>query len=130
MGAPEKILIIAAAEWGEVIAAQLAPCFTVPGALALVADQVQAGIAQVFTVDDGGGIVGAFVLRVEGSEGVIVAAAGHLEGVELLPLLLPQIEARFVGCSAVRVHTARPGLAKVMAGFGYQGQEIVLRKGL
>lgn len=130
MGAPEKVLIVAPAEWGTVAAELLAQCFTVPGALDQVAGQVQEGRAQLFAVDDGGGIIGAFVLRVDGGEGVLVAAAGKLDGADLLPLLLPQIEGRFIGCHAIRIHTARPGLVKLLGALGYSGQEIVMRKNL
>lgn len=130
MGAYEKTLIVMAAEWGEVIAAILAPCFTVPGVLAAVGRQVEGGQALAFTADDGGEIVGAFVLRVEGDEGVVVAAAGKVDGVDLIHALLPQIESRFIGCRAIRFHTARAGLAKIMAHYGYTGQEIIMRKEL
>lgn len=128
VGAPEQVLTIAPADWGGVLASILAPCFTVPGALAAVGAQVADGRAVAFTADDGGGIVGAFVLRVEECEGVIVAAAGELHGVSLVPLLLPYIEQKFIGCRAIRFHTARPGLARVMQGRGYKGQEIIMRK--
>lgn len=130
VGAPEKVLIIAPAAWGEMLAAMLAACFTAPGALATVGAQVEDGRALAFTVDYCGEIVAAFVLRVEGAEGVIVAAAGRLDGVDLIPALLPHIEDRFTGCRAIRFHTERPGLARLMAAAGYVGQEVVMRKEL
>lgn len=130
MGQAEKSLTIAPALWGQVLAGLLAPCFTVPGALDAVAGQVESGRAHAFSLDYCGEIVGAFVLRVEGREGVIVAAAGLLEGVDLTPIMLPHIESRFVGCDAVRFHTARPGMARLVAAHGYVGQEVVLRKEL
>jgi hypothetical protein len=124
----QKKLTIAPAGWGQVAADLLRECFTVSGALEMVGAQVESGRALLFTVDDGGGIVAAFVLRVDGTEGVIVAATG---GLDLMPELLPLMEARFSGCSAVRIHTARAGLAKLLvARNGYGGQEIVLRKTL
>lgn len=124
----QKKLIVAPAAWGEAAADMLRNCFTVPGALEAVAHQVETGRAQLFTADDGGEIVAAFVLRVDGDEGVIVAANGPLS---LIPALLPAMEQRFIGCRAVRVHTARPGLARVLTKHcGYGGQEIVLRKAI
>lgn len=125
----EKKLTVAAADWGPVAADLLAGCFTVPGALATVARQVETGAASLFMADDGGEIVAAFVLRVDGDEGVIVAANSN-EGVDMIPVLIPNIEGRFMNCRAVRFHTARPGLAKLMQAAGYAGQEIVMRKEL
>lgn len=119
-------LIVGRAAWGAAAAELLRDCFTVPGALEQVAQQVKRGRAKLFLADDGGGIVAAFVLRTEGAEGVIVAA--NAESIELLPALLPHIEARFIGCKSVRFHTARAGLARMMMAHGYGGQEIVLRK--
>jgi hypothetical protein len=130
MGAPEKILTIARADWGAALGEILAPCFTRSAALAEIARQVEGGVAYAFTADDGGGIVGAFVLRVDGREGVILAAAGGLDGVALIPALLEHIESRFIGCDCVRFHTARPGMAQVMGRLGYEGQEVVMRKDL
>lgn len=127
MGSHEKTLTIARADWGQPAADLLADCFTVPDALDKVARQVEEGAASLFTVDDGGAIVAAFVLRVEGDEGVIVAA-NSTEGIDMFVALLPHVEERFQGCSAVRFHTARPGLAKIMQAHGYAGQEVVLRK--
>jgi len=129
MGAHEKALTVARADWGPVAADLLADCYGDPVELAKVARQVEEGAASLFTADDGGEIVAAFVLRVDGDEGVIVAANAR-DGVELIPVLLPNMETRFTGCRTVRFHTARPGLAKLMQAFGYAGREIVLRKEL
>lgn len=129
MGEIEKPLTIAAADWGQVATDLLRECFTRPEALELVRGQVEAGRAALFTVDEGGEIVAAFVLRVDGDEGVIVAA-NSTDGLATFIALLPHVEQRFTGCKSVRFHTARPGLGKLMRSFGYGGQEIVLRKGL
>ena len=128
--AQEIPLTISPADWSALFAELLAPCFTVAGALDAVARQVEEGRASLFAADAGGEVVGAFVLRVDGGEGVIAAAAGRLDGVDLVPALLPHIEARFVGCRAIRLHTPRPGLARLMAAQGYSGQEVVMRKEL
>lgn len=118
-------LTIAQASWGEVAAELLRDCFTVPGALEKVAAQVEAGIASLFMVDQGDEIVAAFVLRVDGDEGVIVAFGGP---VALSLELLPHMEARFSGVRVIRVHTARPGVAHLLARREYDAAEIVLRK--
>lgn len=130
MEAQEIRLNVAPADWSGVFAELLAPAFVVAGALEAVACQVESGKASLFAVEVGGEVVGAFVLRVEGTEGVIVAAAGRLDGVDLAPTILPHAETLFRGCRSVRVHTARPGMAKLLTRQGYAAQEIVLRKEL
>lgn len=96
-------------------------------------DQVEAG-AVLFAVEYGGAVVAWYVLRVEVSpettEGVIVAAAGDLPGVDLCASVIPYIEKQFYGCRSLRFHTARPGLVKKMARLGYTAGEIVMRKTL
>lgn len=118
-------MTIAPASWGEVAAELLRDCFTVPGALELVAAQVEAGAASLFMVDQGDEIIAAFVLRVDGDEGVIVAASGP---VSLILELLPHMEARFSGCRVMRIHTARPAVARMLSRRGYGAAELVLRK--
>lgn len=96
--------------------------------------------AQLYYIEQYGGItnkahiVGAFVLRVDhgpdGSEGVIVAAAGSIPGHDLIEICLPQIERLFVGCVSIRYHTARAALARRLVSHGYQSGEIVCRKKL
>lgn len=124
----QEVLTIAPADWGQVLADILAPCFASEQTLIAVGRQVVEGRAIAFTADNGGGIVGAFVLRVDGDEGVIMAAAGELRAVSLVPLLLPHIENKFIACKSIRFHTSRPGLAHIMSQYGYAGQEVVLRK--
>lgn len=96
--------------------------------------QVEAGIAELYQVMRGDRIGAVFVLRVDhdadGSEGVIVAAAGGVRGVDLTGAVLPHIERMFINCRAVRIHTARPGLARKLGQAGYRAAEIVLKKGL
>lgn len=94
--------------------------------------QIEGGGAELFYVKTGATIAGAFVLRVDhtaaGSEGVIVSAAGHIDGVDLIEVCLPAIEKMFYGVRAIRFHTARPALARRLAGWGYQASEIVCRR--
>lgn len=94
--------------------------------------QVQSGNASLFWLDDSTGPVGAFVLRVDrpasGPEGVIVAAAGRVPGVDLTAAVLPYVESLFRDCVRVRIHTARPGLGAKLAAMGYGLQEAVYSK--
>lgn len=125
-----QTLTIAPADWGDACAGILRACFAEDRALLEVGRQVVQGRALLFAAETGGEIVGAFVLRVDGDEGVIVAAAGHLDGVSLIPALLSHIESKFTGCRAIRFHTDNPAMARVMSRYGYAGQEVVLRKDL
>lgn len=98
-----------------------------------IRQQVEQGTANLFEMaDEAGNICGAFVLRIEqrksGPEGVILSAAGHVQGVDLIGVLLEQIEARFVDCVSIRLHTANPALARRMARYGYAVTELVCTK--
>jgi len=81
--------------------------------------------------DSGGRLVGYYALEIDGNEGLLLAAAGHAESVDLTAVLLPHIEGQFkqIGLSSMRFHTRRPGLVRraVLAGFV---PEMVLRKRL
>lgn len=94
--------------------------------------QVEHQGARLFFVEHSGKRVGAFVLRVDetpsGAEGVIVAGAGHLDGVDMMGTCMPHIEALFLNCTAIRYHTARPALARRLLGLGYEPVEIVCKK--
>jgi hypothetical protein len=94
--------------------------------------QVDNGGARLFHIKHGGAIVGAFVLRVDslpgGDEGVIVAAAGNLQGVDLTASCMPAIESLFVNCRSIRYHTATPALARKLSRMGYVPREIVCFK--
>lgn len=129
MEKPEKLTVLSA-QWSPEAAELLRPCFTVAGALEQVGAQVESGRAVLFVaLAESGEMRAAFVLRVDGDEGVIVAAVGPLKS---MPALLPHIEGRFMGCDSVRFHTSRPGVARLMAECGYTDDlpEIVLRKRL
>lgn len=99
---------------------------------AQIRHQVEQGGASVFYVMAGAECVGAFVLRADGtadgSEGVIVAAAGHLPGADLIETCLPQIEKLFINCRRIRYHTARPAMARRLVAHGYAPAEIVCMK--
>ncbi len=96
--------------------------------------QVVGGGAQLFHIKQGPDTVGAFVLRVEdtskGPQGVIVAAAAKVQGVDMIASCLPAIEQMFVGCTSIRYHTTRAALARRLAGMGYRAAEIVSFKEL
>lgn len=89
--------------------------------------------AQLFEVlNESGGMVAAFVLRVDRlacrTVGVVVAAGGAAEGVDLTAVMMPNIERMFFGCDAIAVHTERPGLLRKLARQGYKTAEIILEK--
>jgi hypothetical protein len=96
--------------------------------------QVEHGGARLFHIKHAGTIVGAFVLRVDslpgGDEGVIVAAAGELQGVDLTASCMPAIESMFINCKTIRYHTATPALARKLSRMGYVPREIVCFKEL
>jgi hypothetical protein len=104
------------------------------GDLADYRTQHDSGAARLFYVRHQGETVGAFLLRVDhcatGSEGVIVAAAMELEGVDMMASCLTAIESLFIGCARVRYHTSSPALARKMARHGYRPFEIVSMKEL
>lgn len=83
-------------------------------------------------VDCADGLVGFVVLRIErysgGNEGVILAAAGRLRGIDLTLQLLPHLEKLFTGVAYFRIATARPGLVKKLRRAGYGITHFVLRK--
>lgn len=98
-----------------------------------IKEQVKNG-AYLFNVLNNDVVVCSFVLRVDNfsdrSEGVIVAAGGDCENVDLTMSVVPVIEKMFTNCKTIRCHTARAGLAKKMGHMGYSVQEIVLIKTL
>lgn len=88
--------------------------------------------AQLFRVKHQGSTVGAFLLRVDqtarGPQGVIVAAAAALQGVDMIDTCMPAIESMFKGVRSIRYHTKQPALARKMARIGYQASEIICIK--
>lgn len=124
-------LTVEAVAWCDEAAAMLADA--VPfGCVADLAAQAEAG-AVLFRVSEGGRTAAYYLLRVDhnatGAEGVMVAAAGRA-GVDLTRVVLPVAEKQFKGCHSMRIHTARPGLARKLARAGYGNVELVLRKKL
>jgi len=123
-------LSIQPGEWGPE-AERLLPLALQYATLKEIRAQVENG-ARLFYVTQGAETVAAFVLRVdhtaEGSEGVIVAAAGKLKGGDLMATCMPAIESLFIGCKSIRYHTARPAVARKMAMLGYRPAEIVCTK--
>ena len=103
-------------------------------ALDEVRRQVEQGGALLFQARRAGTCICAFVLRIDelaaGPQGVIVAAAGDGGDVNLTDTLLPAMEGMFSGCTSVRIHTRRRGLAKKLMERGYAFEEIVLTREL
>lgn len=93
--------------------------------------QVEQG-AQLFALTDGDETIGAFVLRIDHfatiNEGVLVAAGGMANGIDLTQAILPVIEKMFIGCQSIRIHTGRVGLAKKLCLQGYKMAELILSK--
>lgn len=121
----------------------------VPGAWSAVAEYWLKQVDQAATVADlrvmaangarviyavlDGSVVGAGLLRIDLSasgrpQGVIVAAAARVDEIDIIPSLLPAIEALFIGVESIRLHASRPGMVKKMAGLGYSLSELVLEK--
>ena len=129
----EKVLTVGPCDWSEP-AARLIAMAVQHAAPLEIRNQVQSGVASLFGVQVGGELAAVFVLRVDrdslGSEGVIVAAAGRVPGVDLTAVVLPHVEAMFRDCRAVRIHTARPGMARKLVRAGYRPSEIVFAKDL
>lgn len=75
-----------------------------------------------YQVDDGGAV----------PEFVIFGAAGRLKGADLIATVYPVLEgvARGLGCSSVRLETARRGLGRKMVNLGFRPEGMVMRKGL
>lgn len=93
----------------------------------------------VLAVHDGGAMarVGTMALRIDRNHGagddmVIVAAAGRDGGHSLTRDVLPALDdlARASGCTALRLHTAREGFARLLPAMGWQAVETVWRRDL
>ncbi len=127
--AEKTVISLVAASWSEF--AQ--HCLRATGAAHLPEyyRQYQNG-AGLFEVVADGARVGVVLLRIDvlgsGAEGVIVAAAAHVPGVDMTEAVLPAIEGMFRGVDRIRIHTARPGLAKKLNKSGYRAQEVVMVK--
>lgn len=127
----EKTLTIDREQWGEAVEEMLRPACSV---IDEVCAQVESGKALLFVGNGEEKRMFAFVLRVDelaaGPQGVIVAAAGKGDGINLTDSILPVIESMFKECTSVRIHTARRGLAKKLPLHGYRFEEMVFTKEL
>ena len=96
-----------------------------------LAYSVNMGESTLFTVTDNDGIVkAAFVLRKEGSEMVMVAVGGHLQGASVTGLLSPYVEevAAQNGCASIRTHTRKKGIERLAIKAGWERSEVIYRK--
>ncbi|GGI16899.1 hypothetical protein GCM10008066_06270 [Oxalicibacterium faecigallinarum] len=120
------------ADWNPVTEAFIASALST-ASIEDIKLQAQNGAVLFAVIDDSENTVAAFVLRVDTlanfSQGVVVAAGGRAD-IDLTKHVLPAIERMFIDCKSVRIHTARVGLIKKLAGQGYRGGEIVLEKEL
>ncbi|WP_427773631.1 hypothetical protein [Comamonas thiooxydans] len=128
---PQKLSLVPG-EWGADAAFWLAKALASATLLDLKR-QWQQG-TKLYRVMHESACVGAFLLRVDstakGPQGVIVAAAAELDGVDMVQTCLPAIEARFCGVRSIRFHTAKPAVARKMARMGYGPQELICVKEL
>ncbi|MEQ8585937.1 MAG: hypothetical protein RLO01_01855 [Thalassobaculaceae bacterium] len=93
-------------------------------------DEVLARGSRLVEVVSDGERVGAFIVRTEPEDAVIVAAAGAAPGVDLVRAVLPVVEreAFAAGFQGVRFHTGRAGLIRKAEAMGWRRQETVMRK--
>lgn len=84
--------------------------------------------AALFYVMDGEKPVGCYLLRRDGTEGVVIGAAGDGAGVDLISAILPVIEGQLSDCASIRIHTSRPGMIRRLTHAGYEAREMVLCK--
>ena len=128
----QELIIRAADDWTPEAEQYIAAALST-ASLDDIKRQVMYG-ARLFGVYRDGAMVAAFVLRVDRQAcrnvGVVVAAGGGAQGIDLTAQLLPHIETMFYGCETVRVHTERRGLVKKLAAQGYRTEEIILEKRL
>lgn len=96
-----------------------------------LAYSVQTEESSLFHVQDTDGMrVANFVLRKEGSEMVMVAVGGHLQGGSITKIFTPYIEevAKQNGCISMRSHTRKKGIEKLMLRAGWEPSEVIYRK--
>lgn len=91
--------------------------------------------AELFGVVEGDKVLMAFALRkVAGDGGATcwVTALGAAENRAFIDAYLPQVEkiAADAGCGQMAMITARRGLVKKMAGYGFKQTSVIMRKGL
>lgn len=132
MAHDQKELTLQGGQWGADVEPWLAKALA-SATLADLHRQWERG-AKLFRILHGQQLVGAFLLRVDstskGAQGVIVAAAAELAGVDMIASCMPSIEAKFQGVGSIRYHTQKPALARKMASIGYRAQEVICVKEL
>jgi len=103
-----------------------------PDFLGNVRDQVEQGRSSLFHLEAGDMVVGAIVLRKDqspvGIEGVIVAAAGQINGIDLTATCMPAIEVLLSDCQSIRYHTDHPAVARKLSSHGFHVDELICRK--
>lgn len=90
----------------------------------------QSGVVSLFNVYQSENHIASFLLRKDGAEMVVVAAGGYLVGGSLYKVITPYVEelARSNRCHALRGHTSRAGVGRLMERAGWEQSEIVYRK--
>lgn len=95
--------------------------------MAMIRAEVQQGMAGLYRCEDGGQLDGRVVLRLEGTELVIVLGEGR--GAKKWAGVIEQY-ARHLGATTLRTHIQRKGLKRIYEGIGWQQREIVMGKTL
>lgn len=123
-------------QWSEDAASALVastkwfPLATVDDYRLLVERDSDAGLYRL--EDAQGAIHGYGIFKIErfakGAEGVIIAVAARVPGVDLTERMLTALEGVFDGVVSYRVTTARPGLIRKLTARGYVQTHAVLRK--
>ncbi|MGD1880011.1 MAG: hypothetical protein ACFB13_21215 [Kiloniellaceae bacterium] len=106
-------------------------CEDEPGGLAELASEVRAGRCDHWAIFEDGARVGSFVTRIdtmaEGARDFVITHAAARAATPIVESLLPSMEfvAWSLGCSRMRLHTSRPGMAEKLRRQGYGLPETV-----
>lgn len=132
-----QIVVTPIHDWTETVDADLAKAVSDPAIVHVFRREWETQALIVWQVAFDGEAIAHFATRLDADalaqkELVIVAAGGRHPKIQLLATVLPFLEKMAVdlGCKAVRIHTARRGMMRQLAGRDYRETEIVFRKDL
>lgn len=95
--------------------------------MAQIRAEVQQGMAGLYRCEAGGQLDGRVVLRLEGTELVIVLGEGR-NAKKWAGII--EDYARHIGATTLRTHIQRRGLKRIYEGIGWKQREIVMGKTL
>ena len=132
-----QIVVTPIHEWTETVDADLAKAVSDPAIVHVFRREWETQALIVWQVVFDGEAIAHFATRLDADalmrkELVIVAAGGRHPQIKLMETVLPFLErmGADLACKAVRIHTARRGMMRQLAGRDYQETEIVFRKDL